>query len=227
MLKLRRGTVASVEAADGRIARVTVELEGGSESRPAVAYPRLTGPVEVGDDVIVNVEAADLGLGSGGFDVVHCNLTRGLDRRGRRGAHVMKLNYTSLQHAVQPMEEGSDEIPPAEGIPVAVLALHGQLPCAAFALTAHAPGARVGYVQTSGRRPARRALGHGRGHARARHAGRPRDRRALLRRPGGGDHPRGSARRGTAPGLGLRARGPRAREFSARPRRSATAAWRR
>lgn len=149
MLKLRRGRVASVEAADGRIARVTVELEGGTESRAAVAYPRLTGPVETGDEVVVNVEAADLGLGSGGFDVVHCNLTRGLDGEGGEG-HVMKLNYTSLQHAVQPLEEGSDEAPPAEGIPVAVLALHGQLPCAAFALTAQAPGARAGYVQTPG-----------------------------------------------------------------------------
>ena len=97
----------------------------------------------------MNAEAADLGLGSGGFDVVHCNLTRGLDGDGGEG-HVMKLNYTSLQHAVQPLEEGSDEAPPAEGIPVAVLALHGQLPCAAFALTAQAPGVRAGYVQTPG-----------------------------------------------------------------------------
>ncbi len=31
-----------------------------------------------------------------------------------------------------------------------MLALHGQLPCAAFALTAQAPGARAGYVQTPG-----------------------------------------------------------------------------
>src|SRR5688500_11887441 len=149
MLKLRRGRVSSVESVDDRLTRLTVELEDGSGPRPAVAYPRLTGPVATGDEVIVNVAAADLGLGSGGFDVVHCNLTRGLDGEGGEG-HVMKLNYTSLQHAVQPLEEGSDEAPPSEGIPVAVLALHGQLPCAAFALTAQAPGARAGYVQTPG-----------------------------------------------------------------------------
>ena len=34
--------------------------------------------------MIVNTEALDLGLGSGGFDIVHVNLTRGLD--GRRDA---------------------------------------------------------------------------------------------------------------------------------------------
>jgi hypothetical protein len=147
MLKLRRGVVRSVDSAGDRVARVSVEVDGAA--RPAIAYPRLTGPVEVGDDVVVNVEAADLGLGSGGFDVVHCNLSRGLDGEGGEG-HVMKLNYTSLQHAVQPLEEGSEEAPPAEGIPVAVLALHGQLPCAAFALTVQAAGVRAGYVQTSG-----------------------------------------------------------------------------
>ena len=86
MLKLRRGAgrVASSRPTT-RIARLTVELEDGGEPRPAVAYPRLTGPVETGDEVVVNVEAADLGLGSGGFDVVHCNLTPRSRRRGRRG----------------------------------------------------------------------------------------------------------------------------------------------
>ena len=147
MLKLRRGVVRSVDSANDRVMRVSVAVDGAA--RPAIAYPRMTGPLEVGDDVVVNVEAADLNLGSGGFDVVHCNLTRGLDGDGGEG-HVMKLNYTSLQHAVQPLEEGSDEAPPSEGIPVAVLALHGQLPCAAFALTVQAPGVRAGYVQTQG-----------------------------------------------------------------------------
>ncbi len=69
MLKLRRGRVVSVEEANDRVIRFTVDLEG--ETRPAIAYPGLTGPLAEGDEVIVNVEAADLGLGSGGFDIVH------------------------------------------------------------------------------------------------------------------------------------------------------------
>ncbi len=55
--------------------------------------------------MIVNAQALDLDLGSGGFDVVHVNLTRGLNGDGASGAHVMKLNYTSLQHAVRPVED--------------------------------------------------------------------------------------------------------------------------
>ena len=149
MLKLRRARVVSVAEADERIARLTVALEGTDEEREAIAYPGLTGPVAVGDEVVLNVEARDIGLGSGGFDVLHCNLTRGL-AGGGGDAHVMKLNYTSLQHAVEPVEEGLESPPVGPGVPVAVLALHGQLPGVAFALAHIAPGTRAGFVQTPG-----------------------------------------------------------------------------
>jgi hypothetical protein len=99
----------------------------------------------------VNVLAQDLGLGSGGFDVVHVNLTRGLDGQGEAGAHVMKLNYTSLQHAIHPLEERAPaDVGAAAGKPVAVIAVHAQLPCVAWAAAQGAPGARIGYVQTWG-----------------------------------------------------------------------------
>ncbi len=95
MLKLRRGIVVSTDP-------LTVEV--GDERRAAWADQKLVGEVEVGDEVIVNTEARDLGLGSGGFDLVHANLSRGLDRGDADGVHVMKLNYTSLQHPVDPVE---------------------------------------------------------------------------------------------------------------------------
>lgn len=158
-LALRRGVVAAVES-DGPVARIRVRI--GDEERPAIAYVDMTGPVEAGDDVVVNVAALDLGLGSGGFDVLHVNLTRGVDGTGEPGAHVMKLNYTSLQHAVEPAEalDRRELIEPADaldqressrvGKPVAVLALHGQLACVAWAAAQEAPGARIGYIQTWG-----------------------------------------------------------------------------
>jgi hypothetical protein len=97
MLKLRRGVVLQTNP-------MTVRVDG--EERAAWADSSLVGEVVEGDEVIVNTEALDLGLGSGGFDVVHVNLTRGLEA-GPASAdrHVMKLNYTSLQHAVVPVEE--------------------------------------------------------------------------------------------------------------------------
>jgi hypothetical protein len=139
-LKLRRGVVVSVEP---------FEVEVAGERRAAWADETLLGEMREGDEVVVNVAAVDLGLGSGGFDVVHVNLTRGLEGGGEGGAHVMKLNYTSLQHPVEPVESAADRPVPGE-VPVLVLPLHGHLAPAAWAAAQARPGLRLGYVQTGG-----------------------------------------------------------------------------
>jgi hypothetical protein len=147
-LKLRRGIVVDEDP-------LSVEIDG--ERRPAWADTALLGEMRVGDEVIVNVIARDLGLGSGGFDVVHVNLTRGLDAETDGDEHVIKLNYTSLQHAVAPVE--ADTAPASQASAaggegpkpvVLVLALHGQLAPAAWAAAESEPGMQVGYVQTGG-----------------------------------------------------------------------------
>jgi uncharacterized protein DUF3866 len=148
MLKLRRGEVTSIDEPGGPVARITVRV--GDEQRAAIAYPDLTGPLEAGDEVVVNVESQDLGLGSGGFDIVYVNLSRGFGEGAEGGAHVMKLNYTPLQHAVVPVEEGLDDLPRELGMPVAVLGLHGQIAPMAFAAARGAPDARIAFVQTAG-----------------------------------------------------------------------------
>src|SRR5216117_1676952 len=102
MLTLRRGRVtAVVERAEG-LSRLEVDGE------PCVAYPRLTGPVALGDEVVVNVQARELELGSGGFDVLYLNLTRGLELKRESAAHVMKLPYTPMQVAARHAEEGRE-----------------------------------------------------------------------------------------------------------------------
>jgi hypothetical protein len=147
VLALRRGSVVSVER-PGPAAELTIAV--GGEERRAISFEDMTGPVEPGDDVVVNTAALDLGLGSGGFDIVHVNLTRGLEAAGPEGAHVMKLNYSSLQHAVHPLEEHAPELGGLDGRPVAVISLHGQLPCVAWAAAQRRSGKRIGYVQTAG-----------------------------------------------------------------------------
>ncbi len=142
MLKLRRGTVLATEP---------LEVEVGGERRPAWADESMVGPAEIGDEVVLNTAAIDLGLGSGGFDVVHVNLTRGLaGGETPPGVHVMKLNYSSLQHAVDPAESGLDSpTRPAHPMPVLVLPLHGHLAPAAWA-AGQAGAGRVGFVQAAG-----------------------------------------------------------------------------
>lgn len=168
MLKLRRAVVREVvedvdtahaglaharaaDRADAACAeqQLVVELADvpGSRRR-AVVDVGLLGRAQVGDELIVNVQALELGLGSGGFDVVHVNLTRGLQDRCDDGQNVMKLNYTSLQHAVTPVEDEQLRVPLDR--PVAVISLHGQLSAVAWAFAQAAPGRTLGYVQTEG-----------------------------------------------------------------------------
>ena len=143
MIGLRWGTVSAVgERLDG-----LVRLE--VDDAQCIAYPRLTGDVEVGDVVLVNEQARSLGLGSGGFDVVYANLTRGLRLPVEDGAHVMVLPYTPGQQAVRFVEEdeGGDDAPERiDGVPVVCLGLHSQLAPACAALA----GRKVAYVQLGG-----------------------------------------------------------------------------
>jgi len=146
MLTLHRGRV--VGAGDAGEGMQRLEVEVGGERHPAVADVGLVGPAEVDDEVVLNTAARELDLGSGGFDVVHVNLTRGLGGHGVAGAHVMKLNYTSLQHAVVPVEGAELSLPLSS--PVAVTFLHGQLAPVAWAFAQAVPGRSLGYVQTAG-----------------------------------------------------------------------------
>jgi len=140
-LSLRRGTItAVVEETDGL---TRIEVDGA----PCVAYPRLTGPVEVGDEVVVNVQARELGLGSGGFDVLYANLTRGLGLEVEQRAHVMTLPYTPLQSAVRFVEEDGGLAQSLDGMPVVCCSLHSQL---APAVAGVGADVRVAYVQLPG-----------------------------------------------------------------------------
>jgi hypothetical protein len=139
-LSLRRGRVTAIrERHDGL---VRLEVDGVA----CVAYPPLTGPVALDDEVLVNVQARELGLGSGGFDVLHANLTRGLDLPPEPGAHVVKLPYAPVQVAARHAEETDAIAASLDGMPVVCCSVHSQVVpvCAALA------GRRVAYVQVEG-----------------------------------------------------------------------------
>jgi hypothetical protein len=119
-----------------------VDLESG---RRAYVLTQLIGPVAVGDQVVVNTTAVDLGLGTGGWDVVHWNLSReAWSEPG--GGHVMKLRYTSLQvDTGVSVGEGDTDL---GGKPVVACDLHSQLAPVAAAFAEAAPGRTLTYVMT-------------------------------------------------------------------------------
>jgi Protein of unknown function (DUF3866) len=138
--------VSEVIGGAGPEQELVVDLEG--RSRRAIADVALVGAAEVGDELIVNTQALDLDLGSGGFDIVHVNLTRGLRAADAGEANVMKLNFTSLQHTVTTVDDQQVFLPLTR--PAAVLALHGQLAAVAWAFDRAAPQSKLGFVQTEG-----------------------------------------------------------------------------
>jgi uncharacterized protein DUF3866 len=140
VLSLRRGRVTAIrERLEGL---VRLDVDGVD----CVAYPSLTGPVALEDEVLVNVQARELGLGSGGFDVLYANLTRGLELAPDEGAHVMALPYTPLQHARVYIEEAGEPTVALAGMPVVCCSLHSQVAPVCAALS----GLRVAYVQLAG-----------------------------------------------------------------------------
>jgi uncharacterized protein DUF3866 len=140
-LSLRRGIVTSVRPHEELL---HLQVDG----KPAIAYPRLTGSVEVGDEVIVNVQARELELGSGGFDVLYVNLTRGLDGGAEPEAHVMSLPYTPLQAASRHVEEDGPLAEALDGLPVVCCTVHSQVAPACAGLRRRR--LRVAYVQVAG-----------------------------------------------------------------------------
>jgi hypothetical protein len=120
-----------------------VEVDG----RLAYVLTQLIGTVAVGDRVVVNTTAVELGLGTGGWDVVHWNLER--EEWSEPGAgHEMKLRYTSLQ-----VDTGVSTAPHTEtyaGAPMVACFLHSQVAAVAAAFKHVAPDAKLAYVMTEG-----------------------------------------------------------------------------
>lgn len=140
-LTLRWGTVTGIaERVNGLI---RCEVDGS----PCIAYERVTGGVEEGDVVVVNTQARELALGSGGFDIIYANLTRGLGLQPDEDAHVMVLPYAGGQLARRFVEEAGPAAEALDGMPVVCCGLHSQVVPAVAGL---GRDRSVAYVQLGG-----------------------------------------------------------------------------
>ena len=140
----------------------TPTLGEGSGLRLALNLTTLTGRIEVGERVLLNTVAVEMGLGTGGQDFV----VTGLDRSGESDpgpGHILKMRYTPLQVPVLAVE--APESPHHDAIrlfaglddlPVVCAELHSQLPaiCAAAHWAVAGQGEqrppRIAYIMTDG-----------------------------------------------------------------------------
>lgn len=145
---------------DGGFQRLSVACDCDDSERDAAAYPALCGVCAVKDRVLLNTTAQDLGLGTGGVDLVVARLGEARSPAGTAieqwsGGHIMKLRYTPLQLDVLSVEEENSphhqvmkEARSLCGMPVVCCGLHSQVPFVAAAVRQAAPAARVAYVMT-------------------------------------------------------------------------------
>ena len=136
---------------------VELEVTAGGVRLPALAYPALTGRPQVGDRVLLNATALELGLGTGGYALVVAVPER-LPEDPAGPGHLVKARYTPLQATVlgadeqgSPHHEVLRDADDLGGMPVVVADLHSALPAVLAALRADCPVApTVAYVMLDG-----------------------------------------------------------------------------
>ncbi len=166
MIRWRRGEVLQVLPSwpGVRLCAVSVPVGDGRarsvEDPPttcrALAYTDLVGAPEVGDTVLLNTGALDLGLGTGGYALVVAVPDR-LPADHEGPGHLVKARYTPLQATVlgadeqgSPHHETLRSAEGIEGMPVVVADLHSALPAVLAGVRAQRPGTRVVNVMLDG-----------------------------------------------------------------------------
>jgi hypothetical protein len=122
----------------------------------AIAYPDLTGEPVVGDRVLLNVNALELHLGTGGYALVVAIPDRlPADQPGK--GHIVKGRYGPMQTIRLSVDEEDSPCRPIMerashlgGMPVVTADLHSALPAILAGIQADRPGASVAYVMTDG-----------------------------------------------------------------------------
>jgi hypothetical protein len=154
MMARTEGAVVSIVAERPGCQEITVKV--GETVRDAMVYPSITGPVAVGDTVILNTWAMELGLGTGGVDFVAAVI--GAPTEDQPSGHVMKARYTPAQVPVlaceapeSPYHEPLTAFVGLDASPVVCAELLSQVPAIAAAAKWETRGeARIVYVMTDG-----------------------------------------------------------------------------
>lgn len=154
MAAFKEGIVRSVSHNDESLVEATVHI--GDEEIEAAGFPKMLGPVAVGDRVVVNTTGIELGLGTGGVGFILWNLD-GPGHIAAGDGHIVKLRYTPWQTEVlsaeAPESPHHQELQTAtslDGMPVVACGLHSQVGAAAAGIKAASPDAKVGYLMTDG-----------------------------------------------------------------------------
>ncbi|MDP9795698.1 hypothetical protein J2S43_004210 [Catenuloplanes nepalensis] len=162
MIRWRSGTVTALRRSWDGASELSVTVDDALDSVKALAYPPLVGDPQVGDRVLLNVGALEMGLGTGGYALVvaipdrlpSADLPSADLTNSRDGGHLVKARYTPLQAIMMGADEEASphravlaEADDLDGMPVVLADLHSALPAILAGIGA---GPRVAYLMTDG-----------------------------------------------------------------------------
>lgn len=160
VLKWRYATVTRIRQQWRGTVEVEVDIQ---QRRPddrtsgrALAYSAMVGTPQVGDRVLININALAKGLGTGGYALIVAipdRLPADVDAPG----HIVKGRYTPQQVMLLAVDEEDSPHRAAmtaagdiAGMPVVTHDLHSALPAILAGIHAEVPEASVAYVMTDG-----------------------------------------------------------------------------
>ena len=154
-MKIRMaGEIVEIIEQRDDVSVVGVDVEG--VLRRAWNLDELVGPARVGDRVLLNTAAVELLLGTGGLDFVAANMRHRTYDQDVVG-HIMKLRYTPLQFALNPVEAQENPahrqlrtVDSIDGMTVIAGGLHSQLAPVCVTAKTVAPKVRIAYIMTDG-----------------------------------------------------------------------------
>ncbi|MEG1310883.1 MAG: DUF3866 family protein [Romboutsia sp.] len=142
-----------VDRTDG-LDDIRVNLNGHIQK--AYNYSKMTGEINIGDEVILNTTAVELSLGTGGYHFVIANLNS-LESNLTEGGHIMKLRYTPFQVKVDSVEEQEspyhekiENFLSLDNMPIVVGTLHSMLTPFVASYKKNNPNKKLVYIMTDG-----------------------------------------------------------------------------
>lgn len=155
MIRIRKGVVRDIISRNEKKTIVEVFYDGACHN--AINYNTLSGDIMVNDIVYINTTANYLKLGTGGYDFVIINETRGGSRDAQFQGHIMKLKYTPFQVKCScPSEEENNNhdkiksFKDLENLLVIIGELHSMLPPVACTFKYLNREAKIAYIMTDG-----------------------------------------------------------------------------
>ncbi|MBQ3423418.1 MAG: DUF3866 family protein [Romboutsia sp.] len=154
MISKKLGIVESIIDQNEELEDIRVNING--EIQRAYNYPKITGNIKLGDEVLLNTTAVELSLGTGGYHFVIANLNN-LESNLTKGGHIMKLRYTPLQVKVDSVEEQEskyhkniEEFSSLNNMPVVVGSLHSMITPFVASYKRLNPNKKLVYIMTDG-----------------------------------------------------------------------------